>query len=152
MRRITPEDKQAAARLKKLWNEKKEALSLTQEKAAEELGFNTQGAVSQYLNGKVPLNTDTIIKFAKILHVSPEAIKPELSSLLKYVRETDSDSNTPTQQPEISITNRELALLKLINQLPESEQTSLHESLQEKKRYYDRLFEEIAKAKGLKVG
>ncbi|HGJ5857956.1 helix-turn-helix domain-containing protein [Arsenophonus nasoniae] len=150
MRRITPEDKQAAARLKKLWNEKKEALSLTQEKAAEELGFNTQGAVSQYLNGKVPLNTDTIIKFAKILHVSPEAIKPELSSLLKYVRETDSD--TPTQQPEISITNRELALLKLINQLPESEQTSLHESLQEKKRYYDRLFEEIAKAKGLKVG
>lgn len=152
MRRITPEDKQAAARLKKLWNEKKEALSLTQEKAAEELGFNTQGAVSQYLNGKVPLNTDTIIKFAKILHVSPEAIKPELSSLLKYVRETNSDSNTPTQQPEISITNRELALLKLINQLPESEQTSLHESLQEKKRYYDRLFEEIAKAKGLKVG
>ncbi|MDR5611352.1 MULTISPECIES: helix-turn-helix domain-containing protein [unclassified Arsenophonus] len=149
MRRITPEDKQAAARLKKLWNEKKEALSLTQEKAAEELGFNTQGAVSQYLNGKVPLNTDTIIKFAKILHVSPEAIKPELSSLLKYVRETDT--NTPTQQPEISITNRELALLKLINQLPESEQTSLHESLQEKKRYYDRLFEEIAKAKGLKV-
>lgn len=152
MRRITPEDKQAAARLKKLWNEKKEALSLTQEKAAEELGFNTQGAVSQYLNGKVPLNTDTIIKFAKILHVSPEAIKPELSSLLKYVRETNSDSNTPTQQPEISITNRELALLKLINQLPESEQTSLHESLQEKKRYYDRLFEEIAKAKGLKIG
>lgn len=150
MRRITPEDKQAAVRLKKLWNEKKEALSLTQEKAAEELGFNTQGAVSQYLNGKVPLNTDTIIKFAKILHVSPEAIKPELSSLLKYVRETDT--NTPTQQPEISITNRELALLQLINQLPESEQTSLHESLQEKKRYYDRLFEEIAKAKGLKVG
>ncbi|MFS1584000.1 MAG: helix-turn-helix domain-containing protein [Candidatus Arsenophonus phytopathogenicus] len=150
MRRITPEDKQAAVRLRKLWNEKKEALSLTQEKAAEELGFNTQGAVSQYLNGKVPLNTDTIIKFAKILHVSPEAIKPELSSLLKYVRETDT--NTPTQQPEIPITNRELALLKLINQLPESEQTSLHESLQEKKRYYDRLFEEIAKAKGLKVG
>ncbi|WP_063655203.1 helix-turn-helix domain-containing protein [Candidatus Arsenophonus triatominarum] len=150
MRRITPEDKQAAARLKKLWNEKKEALSLTQEKAAEELGFNTQGAVSQYLNGKVPLNTDTIIKFAKILHVSPEAIKPELSSLLSYVRETDS--NTPIQQPEISITKKELALLKLINQLPESEQTSLHESLQEKKRYYDRLFEEIAKAKGLKVG
>ncbi|MBG6240464.1 MAG: helix-turn-helix domain-containing protein [Candidatus Symbiopectobacterium sp. Clec_Harlan] len=149
MRQVTDQDKQTATRLKRIWDEKKKALGLTQEKAADALGFNTQGAVSQYLNGKVPLNTDTVIKFAKLLRVTPEEIKPELADLLCYVRETSNDSLN--QAPELFISPKEMAILKLINQLPESERTQLHEALEDRKRYYDRLFEEIAQARGLKV-
>lgn len=149
MRQMTDQDKNASIRLKRIWDEKKKALGLTQEKAADALGFNTQGAVSQYLNGKVPLNTDTVIKFAKLLRVIPEDIKPELADLLCYVRETNNDSlNLVPEQP---ISPQEMAMLKLINQLPKSERTQLHEALEDRKRYYDRLLEEIAQARGLKV-
>jgi predicted transcriptional regulator len=42
---------------------KKVTLRLTQEKAADALGFSTQATVSQYLNGSIPLNTDATLKF-----------------------------------------------------------------------------------------
>ncbi|BCU91133.1 hypothetical protein YP72344_26280 [Yersinia pseudotuberculosis] len=90
-RKITEQDKQAALRLRTIWDSKREELGLTQEKAAEHLGFNTQGAVSQYLNAKTPLNTDAVIKFSALLRVEPEEIKPELEELLSYVRSTSED-------------------------------------------------------------
>lgn len=79
---ITRENAEAASRLRAIWNEKKRELHLTQERAAEVLGFSTQGAVSQYLNGKAPLNTDATLKFARLLGVSPADIRPELSELM----------------------------------------------------------------------
>ena len=48
---------------------KKKELKLTQELAAELLGFESQGTVSQYLNGKIPVNTDAALKFAALLKV-----------------------------------------------------------------------------------
>ena len=51
-------EREAAKRLRDIWNEKKVTLRLTQEKAAEVLGFSTQASVSHYLNGTTPLNTD----------------------------------------------------------------------------------------------
>ncbi|HCO7406022.1 TPA: transcriptional regulator, partial [Escherichia coli] len=43
----TPE---ASKNLKAAWNARKKELKLTQELAAELLGFESQGTVSQYLN------------------------------------------------------------------------------------------------------
>lgn len=45
----------------------KVTLRLTQEKAADALGFSTQATVSQYLNGSIPLNTDATLKFSALL-------------------------------------------------------------------------------------
>nr|WP_249940505.1 helix-turn-helix transcriptional regulator [Escherichia coli] len=55
---------QNAERLRKIWDEKRKQLSLSQEKAADILGFKTQGAVSQLLNAKIALNTENTLKFA----------------------------------------------------------------------------------------
>ncbi len=85
---LTQQDTQNAARLKQIWNDNKDRLSLTQEKAADALGYATQGAVSQYLNGRVPLNIEATIRFASLLGVAPEDIRPDLSDLLKFVRST----------------------------------------------------------------
>jgi len=84
---LTDEEKREAEALKKIWNKKKKELrergiKLTQESAAEELGFDTQGAVSQYLNGKIRLNLDAIIKFSKLLGCKPNDIRPSLDILV----------------------------------------------------------------------
>lgn len=54
----------------------------TQESLAHEAGWKTQGAVSQYLLGKIPLNIEALLKFAKALNVAPDTISPSLAQLL----------------------------------------------------------------------
>ncbi|MGC9715930.1 helix-turn-helix domain-containing protein, partial [Escherichia coli] len=78
----TPE---ASKNLKAAWNARKKELKLTQELAAELLGFESQGTVSQYLNGKIPVNTDAALKFAALLKVKPEDIREDLKDLMTYV-------------------------------------------------------------------
>lgn len=68
---------QAAINLKRIWLIRKRELGLTQEEAADLLGFSTQGAVSHYLNGRMALNTEAILKFAKLLEVAPTDIDPQ---------------------------------------------------------------------------
>lgn len=96
-RKISDTDKVAAINLRRIWEAKRDILGLTQEKAAEALGFSTQGAVSQYLNGRTALNTDTTLKFAALLQVDPEDINPELKVLLDYVRSSNKGEVTPPQ-------------------------------------------------------
>lgn len=71
-----------AKRLKKVWTEKKDELHLNQVKAAKELGYNSQGAVSQYLNGKVAMNMQTAAKFAQLLRVEIAQISPRFSKMV----------------------------------------------------------------------
>lgn len=80
----SPADLTAAARLKRLWDE---AVSqsragprdewLTQ-KAIETLLDVNQSAVSQYLNGLIPLNYRALLAFAEVLGVSPSEIRDDL--------------------------------------------------------------------------
>lgn len=51
---------------------------LTQAEAAERMGI-TQSALNQYLTGRIPLNTDIIIKFAKVMDLYPYEINPDLN-------------------------------------------------------------------------
>ncbi len=75
---ILKEDREKAARLKAIYESKKKELGLKQEDAAKHLKV-TQSAVSQFLNAIVPLNTDTILKFAELLEVKPSDVDPGLS-------------------------------------------------------------------------
>jgi transcriptional regulator with XRE-family HTH domain len=80
-RQFRPDELAAACNLKKLWGERKQSLHLTQTKAAQILGFQ-QSAVSQYLNGKISLNSQAVLKFAKVLQVNPAEIDPRLTEFM----------------------------------------------------------------------
>lgn len=82
MRELTKEERDDARRLKQLWIAKKDALHLSQVKAAKELGYNSQGAISQYINGKVSLNFQAAAKFAKLLRVEIQEIAPRFAPLV----------------------------------------------------------------------
>lgn len=75
-RELTNREKACATRLKALWLEKKHREGLSQEKAGEALGMSA-GALNQYLNGKIPLNTDVTFRFAQYFGVPPQEINPE---------------------------------------------------------------------------
>ncbi|WP_018610200.1 LexA family transcriptional regulator [Uliginosibacterium gangwonense] len=119
-RTLTDEDLAAAKRLRAIWDEKKSALGLTQEKAAGILGFSTQGAVSHFLNGVIPLNTDATLRFAAMLMVSPTEIRPALQGLLgvpeggnlsheaRSVKMVDDDD--PVEEDEVVVPTLELKL------------------------------------------
>ena len=81
-RELTTEEEQRASRLREIWNEKKKELKLSQEKIAFECGWNGQSAFSQYYNGFTPLNTDAVLKIAKVLKIHPTKIMPEIAEFL----------------------------------------------------------------------
>ena len=76
---LTEEEWQDTNRLKKIWEAKAKPLGLTQAKASKEFGFANQSAVSQYLNGHIPLNMKMAAKFAKLLEVDPMLICPNMN-------------------------------------------------------------------------
>jgi len=67
---------QDAARLKRLWNEKKPG---TQAAFGEDYEIGNQAAVWQYLNGRIPLNVDAAQKFARGLKVDIADFSPTLA-------------------------------------------------------------------------
>lgn len=68
-------DKARASRLKKLWDTHARKHSLTQSKAAQKLGI-TQGQVSHYLLGRVPLTPQIVGAFAALLGFDPALVEP----------------------------------------------------------------------------
>ncbi|MBW5843083.1 helix-turn-helix domain-containing protein [Yersinia kristensenii] len=141
--KMKEDDLLAAKRLKEIWDKKKIELRLTQEKAADFLGFNTQATVSQYLNAKIPLNTDTILKFSSLLMVKPEDIKPELADTMNYVRSTGSDGQSMKSAGWRMLKPQHSELIELFERLPESEKEQHLTNLRITVDNYDRLFKEL---------
>ncbi|HBS5246979.1 TPA: helix-turn-helix domain-containing protein, partial [Klebsiella pneumoniae] len=136
-------EREAAKRLREIWNEKKVTLRLTQEKAAEVLGFSTQASVSHYLNGTTPLNTDATLKFASLLGVKPEEIRPDLAEMMNYVRKS-GEYLEDRSVPGWKLLSPELAeLIDLYERLPQSEKERHLSDLKEKVEGFDRLFREL---------
>lgn len=83
---LTPEQLEDAARLKKLFlnwqqHQRDAGAPVSQESAAEQLGFN-QSALSQYLNGKIPLNVAAATKFSELLGQQISVFSPRLHEQL----------------------------------------------------------------------
>lgn len=75
---LTPEQKEDAIRLKAAFRRWQEAQAdagkaVSQAEAAHRLGFG-QSALSQYLNGAIPLNGPVLTKFCALMEVAPESI------------------------------------------------------------------------------
>ncbi len=88
-----------AARLKTLWQAKKSALGLTQEKAAEKLGGISQGGVSHYLNGINALNLSAAVVFAEMLQIPVGHFSPSLEAERQRLA-LDVDKTLETESPE----------------------------------------------------
>jgi len=88
---LTHEQKQDAERLKGIYDERKDVLKLSQEMLADEFGFSAQGAVNQYLTGRIPLNVKTAVKFAEHLRCRVSDFSPsiqhEIDCLSRYASE-----------------------------------------------------------------
>ncbi|CAB3729078.1 HTH-type transcriptional regulator PrtR [Achromobacter piechaudii] len=89
---LTPAQLADAARLKSLFLEWKEDRRARGEPASQEtvaalLGFNTQSSVSQYLNGRIPLNVNALVKFAALLGKQPEDISIDLAKEIQRIAE-----------------------------------------------------------------
>lgn len=102
---LSREQRLDADRLKAIYASKKRSLSLTQESLAAACGWESQGTVSQYLNGKIPLNKDAAVKFARHLKVKVEEFSPQLArdlaELLKPGSSStpvDGDNAVPSEQ------------------------------------------------------
>jgi hypothetical protein len=81
---LTKEQLEDAARLKERfldWQAKRRSgnMPASQEAASELLGFN-QSAMSQYLNGRIPLNVNAATKFSSVLGCSISDFSPSLAT------------------------------------------------------------------------
>lgn len=97
---LTPEQRDESSRLKAIYESRKAVARdaggrLTQDDVAEACGWSNQSAVSQYMNGKIALNLDALLKFARALDFSPEEVSPRLAKQI-------SDYDYPAPQ---TITN-----------------------------------------------
>ena len=79
-------DEEATKRLRELWDKRRSERKITQEEAAEELQMSI-GAVNQYLKGKLTLGVEATLRWAKLLGVSPEEIRPDIKDLVTIPRE-----------------------------------------------------------------
>lgn len=100
-RELTEAEKQDAQRLYSAFERYKLSHpEATQESLADECGWKTQGAVSQYLTGKVKLNPTALSKFCRVLGVSPREISPKLSEIL--IANTDKSVMEPQDNSVIT--------------------------------------------------
>ena len=105
LKTLTPIQLMNTEQLKLIWNSKKKTLGLTQEKVAELCDWNTQSAFNAYLLGRIPLNTDAVLRLAKVLQVHPTEIMPELSDILPYSTSENSDQQESLSKSEKMIVN-----------------------------------------------
>ncbi len=77
---LSDEQLDDAGRLRAILAARKEGdPQFTQEKLAFMCGWKTQGAVNQYVNGKIPLNLRALQRFSDALSVPLEDISPALA-------------------------------------------------------------------------
>ncbi|HEL8026009.1 TPA: helix-turn-helix domain-containing protein [Escherichia coli] len=147
---LSDTDLKAAQRLKEIWMDKKPQLGLTQERAAEMLGFSTQGAVSHYINGQTPLNLEAVLKFAGLLKVPPESIRPDMADLLHIARiysqeqqqdnvvTLSADTNQKEEIPSFDVDPIERDLIQTFRAFPKEDQEQMLKEMKEKKETMDR--------------
>ncbi|HGG5995426.1 TPA: helix-turn-helix domain-containing protein [Salmonella enterica subsp. diarizonae serovar 61:r:z53] len=147
-KQLTEQDLQAAKNLKAIWVERKSALGLTQEVAAERLGFGTQGAVSHYLNAQMPLNLEAVLKFSGLLQVPPEAIRPDMADIFQCVRQyTPSAEISPPKPLPPPLSEQQKKLIELVDDLPESDTEQIIRDMEQKRDFYRRKVEELLRKK-----
>ncbi len=113
-----------------------EVKSITKSYMAKICGVTPQSVNGWYIRGSI--GKESAIKLADHLNVSVAWILGEGDASI-------DDLDLP--KPELS--EKEKLLLKLFNELPESESNELLKTLTEKKYYYDKLLKELLQKKNI---
>ncbi|HGJ5882419.1 helix-turn-helix domain-containing protein [Arsenophonus nasoniae] len=113
-----------------------EVKSITKSDMAKICGVTPQSVNGWYIRGSI--GKESAIKLADHLNVSVAWILGEGDASI-------DDLDLP--KPELS--EKEKLLLKLFNELPESESNELLKTLTEKKYYYDKLLKELLQKKNI---
>ena len=87
-RKLSEEQIADAQRLKSLW-EREFKGKISQEEVAHRCGWKTQGAFNQYLNGKIPIGLQALLKMSRALGVDPSRISPGLAAEISKNTATD---------------------------------------------------------------
>lgn len=90
----TPEEKAESAALKAIFDAKKEALGLTQEKAAADLGI-TQGSLNNYLSGRNALNPKAAADIARLIGVKVQLFSERLANEIRQMYESVREDKKP---------------------------------------------------------
>ncbi|HGJ5854910.1 MAG TPA: helix-turn-helix domain-containing protein [Arsenophonus nasoniae] len=146
-RTITDEDLLAAKKLKQIWDKNKKELGLTQDKAAELLGFSTQATVSHYLTGKLALGVEAVLRFASLLKVRPEEIRPDMADLFSSIRNLPASDMNDCYIEKNRLTKKQKLLIDLYNDLPESEAEKIINLMKSKKKYFEKIMKELTSKK-----
>lgn len=115
-RKLTSEEARAAERLTALFLAQKEKTGLSQLALALACGWQTQGTVSQYLLGKIPLNAEAVVRFANFFKVPPAEIYPELASGLGMTTTPNLDQYSQSASTT-SVSPKAQELIELIAEL-----------------------------------
>ncbi|WP_406706341.1 helix-turn-helix domain-containing protein [Sodalis sp.] len=122
------------------------ALRITQDELAERLGV-TKGGISHWLNGRREPRIEDFCKIMAILGLNKLILNNDGSLLV----DNDLEAMSPTTPPMPTLTEEELELLKLFDDLPEVEAKGFLAEMKIKKTHYDALFEEMYKKRKQKV-
>ncbi len=129
---LTLEQKEDAARLKKLflaWKTDRKARGepASQDAFSDLVGI-TQSAVSQYLNGAIPLNPAAAAKFSKVLGCQISEFSTSVANLASEIGEAATPVTSSESPPRMDITELSRAEAQLVltfRELPESARDQL---------------------------
>lgn len=130
---LTTEQKEDAARLKRLFLAWKESRKASGEPASQDffsdlVGFG-QSAVSQYLNGKIPLNPHAAAKFSKALGCQISDFSESVASLASEIGEgagATADQGAPLMRMDITeLSRHEVQLVLTFRELQENQREEL---------------------------
>lgn len=122
---LTAEQKEDAARLKRLFLSWKEARKASGEPASQDafsdlVGFG-QSAVNQYLNGKIPLNAHAAAKFSKALGCQISDFSESVAAIASEIGDaviTSSDDVQPATRMSITeLSKQEIHLVLTLREL-----------------------------------
>jgi phage repressor protein C with HTH and peptisase S24 domain len=120
---LTHEQLSDAARLKNLFatwqrGRREAGLPSSQEALSDLLGFN-QSAMSQYLNGRIPLNVDAATKFANLIGCAVVDFSPSLASQIERyaaAAEALNETRLPYSAAQVSLDPEEDVIpIKTVN-------------------------------------
>lgn len=100
-RTLSEEELEECRRLKMAWEHFKTrsqdaGVSITQEAFADKLGW-TQGNLGHYLNGRMALNLDALLKICAEVEVDPVTISPRLVALVQRIWPELKSTTRPQQ-------------------------------------------------------
>lgn len=108
---LSQEQKRDAARLKqafKMWQSarREKGESFTQDDVAEDLFGIGQSALSQYLNGTIPLNPKMLGLFSRVLGVQPENVSPTIAAMQRELAAVYAESEQMTAEEAKAIVRK----------------------------------------------